>query len=91
MKKTSYERVEALRKKFPDASMKELLKKAGATGGAYYSARKSALKRAKAAEPKPKTRLRRKHEVLQAAPAEGRMVLVMGTPDQIRQAMAGLA
>jgi phage protein D len=84
----AYQKVEVLREKTPDATLANLCKKAKVTVSAYYSSKAFGKKKKTVARAPKKPRHR--HQVLSAAPiAEARMVMVMGTPEQIRQALGG--
>lgn len=82
----AYEKVQALKKKFPDETITALIKKAGANAATYYGQK---LKHEKGT-PGKRAYKKRSYMQIEAAPTPSNLTVLIGTPDQIRQALGGL-
>ena len=99
-KEIAYEKVEALRKKYPDWPVKKLIQKAGVQATAYYKHRRDLMdtKPRIGRPPGTKTKARPITKLNKAARVEhqtvkltqnesGKLIVLMGNPDQIREVL----
>lgn len=88
--KTVLEKVEAARAKYPDLTVPNVCKKVGVSMGTYYSqkavAAKKAAKPAKKGAPAYKRLVTREPK---AEPARRQVAVIIGTPDEVREVLAG--
>jgi len=87
-----YEKVQELLKKSPDKPVSQVLKEAKISSSLYYSARRKFMKPAPAKTKTAKVKYRKIKADTSAPPAAKsgeRMVMLMGTADQIRDFMGG--
>lgn len=82
----AYEAVEKHRKSHPEKSVKELCKKVGVGESAYYYA-KTHYKKPKKKKSYAKIAVPQDVDGVIGADSHGRVVVVMGTPDQIREVL----
>ncbi len=91
----NFQKIEALRKKHPNKTLKELFEQSGVDQSSYYVGRNAALS-AKITKPISKSRQYAQIQAPEAAPAPApperksdRLVFMMGTPEQIKAVLAG--
>lgn len=86
-----FEKVEAVKKKYPEESIEKLCKRAGVHPSSYYYARKKqGLAKSGKAEKKKSSP---KYTKLVAEPAveSGKVMMIYGTPEQVRAVIGSLS
>lgn len=87
----NYQKIEALRKKSPNKTLKELFEQTGVDASSYYVGKNNALQK----KPRKAASKRPQYAELQAPDApppdkkSDRLVFMMGTPEQIKAVLAG--
>lgn len=99
LQQKAYERIEAARQNFPDETISSLMKRLKVKPFNYYAGKRkfadgaAAISDVKRAEPvkaaSKRGRLKRTAQV--AVTGAGQLVLIMGTPDQLREFVGRLA
>lgn len=81
-----YQKVEAARAKNPDTPVSQLLEKLGVPVSAYYKERRLRVK----AKPRGKYRQLKAEALPPAIPSSDRLMVIVGSPEQVRSVIAGV-